>query len=253
MVYLYHPPFKQFYSSALYWLDPTLAAGPIFNLPYNGGIFFNAYHNKADNYRSLSHSLDATVSVKPYATDHTCIPAKVIGVPASDSDIYTLQLHTTKQIISISYSRILAYNPEATPSDVLKDRDKSMPTWIKLNAPTTIFTDGMPKLYQGTLILHQENSWYFYAGRGKNRAPFNLPDLHQYIMNIMNISQLVQGHSPFHTIFNAHRQVSFEKSVACHILATDLNKIDTPTPLNMHHLSLTNQHRIGDAMKKTAD
>ena len=39
----YHPPTKQTYASSVYKLDPTLAAGPVFNLHYDGGLFFNTY------------------------------------------------------------------------------------------------------------------------------------------------------------------------------------------------------------------
>ena len=51
MAEFYHPPSKKIYSSALYKLDPTLAAGPVFKLPYDGGIFFNTYHNEAENHQ----------------------------------------------------------------------------------------------------------------------------------------------------------------------------------------------------------
>ena len=44
----YHPPTKQIYSSSVYKLDTTLAAGPLFNLHYDGGLFFNTYHTEAD-------------------------------------------------------------------------------------------------------------------------------------------------------------------------------------------------------------
>ena len=37
MVEFYHSPSKQLYFNALYWLDPALSAGPIYNRPYDGG------------------------------------------------------------------------------------------------------------------------------------------------------------------------------------------------------------------------
>ena len=45
---LYHPPTKQTYSSVVYKLNPTLVTGPIFDLHYDGGLFFNTYHNEVD-------------------------------------------------------------------------------------------------------------------------------------------------------------------------------------------------------------
>ena len=41
----YRPPTKQIYTSAEYRLDTNLAAGPIFNLHFDGcDLFFNTYH-----------------------------------------------------------------------------------------------------------------------------------------------------------------------------------------------------------------
>ena len=60
----YHPPSKQFFSSATYCLVSNLAAGPLFNLPYDGDIFFNTYHNNTDTHRSQIYQLNSTVYIK---------------------------------------------------------------------------------------------------------------------------------------------------------------------------------------------
>ena len=43
-------------------------SGLIFNLPYDGGLFFRPYHNKADYQLIVIYILDATVYIKPHTT-----------------------------------------------------------------------------------------------------------------------------------------------------------------------------------------
>ena len=141
-------------------------------------------------------------------------------------------------MITILDSRVLAYNPSAAPTDVIKDRCKSIPAWITSNSTATLFMDDMVKPRCGTLIMQQDSTWSFYAGRGKNRTPINLPNLHCHAINLGNTSQMVREHPPF---FNAQHPLIFKQSVARHILAANLDNIDTPTLLNIHCLSSSDQ------------
>ena len=61
----YHPPTKQVLTSSVYRLDPTLAAGLLFNLHYDGGLFFNTYHNEADHHISPTFHIDQIVYIQP--------------------------------------------------------------------------------------------------------------------------------------------------------------------------------------------
>ena len=75
----------------LYKLDSTLVVdGLAFNLPYDGGLFFNTYYNEAENRWPSSPSLDAIVYVQWSTIKNSYIPAEVIGVPLQNSDAYTL-------------------------------------------------------------------------------------------------------------------------------------------------------------------
>ena len=94
-------------------------------------------------------------------------------------------------------NRLLNHNPHATPSNILKDRDNTLPSWIKTNSPATILTDDMEKPRRGTLVLHEDNIWYFHMGRGKNRTPVPLPHLHEEIFNMIKTGQITKGYPPF--------------------------------------------------------
>ena len=48
----------------MYKLDPTLAAGPIFNFQYDGRLFFNTYHNEADMCLQNTQTLDLIVYIE---------------------------------------------------------------------------------------------------------------------------------------------------------------------------------------------
>ena len=71
-------------------------------------------------------------------------------------------------------NQLQTHNPQATPSNILKDRDNNLPSWIKTNAPATILTDGMEKPRRGTLVLHQNGIWHFHMGRGNQRIPIRV-------------------------------------------------------------------------------
>ena len=101
------------------------------------------------------------------------------------------------------------------------------------NAPATILTNEMEKPRWGTLVLHKDNIWHFHMGRGTNRIPIPLPNLHEDIFNMLKTSQLTRGRPPFNRIFNARHQLRFENLIARNISAASLDNIDAPTLLNL--------------------
>jgi hypothetical protein len=109
----YHPPTKQTYTSSVYKLDPTLAAGPMFDLHYDGGLFFNVYHNEADDHMAPTFAPDQIVYFQPKANENKYIQAKVLGIPLGDKhEIYSLQRLDKNNIVQVSTRRIQAYDPE---------------------------------------------------------------------------------------------------------------------------------------------
>ena len=85
----------------MYKLDPTLAAGPIFNFQYDGRLFFNTYHNEADMCLQNTQTLDLIVYIEIQDTLDQYIAAKVIGISAHGSDIYTLQHLQANSIVNM--------------------------------------------------------------------------------------------------------------------------------------------------------
>ena len=76
----YHLPSTQILTCAIYKLDPTLVAGPISNRHYDGGLFFNTYHNEADIHRLTTFSLNPIVYSKYLSSHLIHISSIVIGV-----------------------------------------------------------------------------------------------------------------------------------------------------------------------------
>ena len=100
------------------------------------------------------------------------------------------------------------------------------------NVSATILTDDMEKIRHGTLVLHQDSIWYFHMGRGSNRIPIQLTNLHEDIFKMIKTCQLKKGHPSFHRIFKARRQLRFETFIARHIPPASLDQIDASTLLN---------------------
>lgn len=158
-VEFYHPPSKKVIATPNYdRMEPTLSAGPIFDLKYDGGLFFNTYHNKADTHRMGTHTLDSIVYFKLHHNSPLHVVTKVIGPPQPGSGIYILQHLKTKNIFNIPAHRIIADNPHATPSYVIKNRDNALPIWIKSNAPATMITTIMEQPKRETLVLLTYNT-----------------------------------------------------------------------------------------------
>jgi len=127
----YHPhPDKSSQVQFIAWTK-HFSDGTVFSLKYDGGFFFNTYHNKAYTHRSNTFQLDSIVSAQIIASGTTYAPSKFIGAPFQDSDTYTLQHTDTQQIFTMPGYCLSPFNPTATPCDILRDRDNIIPSWIK--------------------------------------------------------------------------------------------------------------------------
>ena len=83
----YHPPSKQQFTSIDFIFDETLAAGPTFNLQYNGGLFFNKF-----NKGSISHQPPIFVPHQQVFVTTTSPPTKatIMTIPGANTYIYTV-------------------------------------------------------------------------------------------------------------------------------------------------------------------
>ena len=172
------------------------------------GLFLNTYHNETDIHIKPTYDLDSTVYIRPKANESRYITTAIIGIPQQQSDIHTLHCMDNKHIIDMMEAKIYTSNPISVTTDTLKFQNTTLLTWIKQNAPATIFTPDMKKPAQGTLQHHQDGTWYFHLGRVQNRSPISLPILHQEIISPIESSQITRGHPPFHTInINQHQKI----------------------------------------------
>ena len=79
---------------------------------------------------------------------------------------YTLQIPHTTSLFTIPEDRIMSYDPNSTPHDILQDLATSLLNWIKLNVVATFVTPTMTKPRHGSLALHTDGKWYFLCDRG---------------------------------------------------------------------------------------
>jgi deoxyuridine 5'-triphosphate nucleotidohydrolase len=237
----YHPPTKQILTSSVYKLDPTLASGPLFNLHYDGGLFFNTYYNEADAHRPPEYSLHQQVYFKPQTNSTLFTPAKILAIPMTDSSLYTIQRLDNNNIIQMPADRIQPSDPTAVPTNDITTRDNALPQWIKDNSPATLFLETMSKPKRGLLKLHSDNEWYFHFGRQNKTTPVHLKHFHRDGLDLIRQNKLIRGHPPFHKIYEERRSTIFQESVARHISAASLKDLDAPTLLQMH--SLDNQDK----------
>ena len=232
----YHPPTKQILTSSVYRLDPTLASGPVFNLHYDGGLFFNTYHNEAESSQAPIFQLNQTVYFEPQHGSGTYIHGKILTIPPTTSDIYSIQRSDNRNILQMPSSRISPSNPNATPANELPTINNTLPTWIKHNAASTLFLDTMPKPRRGILKYHEDSNWYFHFGRQNQTDPVLLLNFHRDGLELIQQGHLIRGHPPFHKIYSQRQSHVFQESVARHVSAASLNNLDAPTLIQMRSL-----------------
>ena len=234
----YHPPTKQIYSSSVYKLDPTLAAGPVFDLHYDGGLFFNTYHNEAEQSIVPTYTIDQNIYFQPktHDTTPTYTQGKILGLPLDNTDIYTIQRLDNMNIIQMPSSRLHPSNPIVSPTNSLQVVDKALPSWIKQNAPATLFLSTMPKPRRGLLKRHQDNNWYFHFGRTNRTEPVLLENFHRDGLQLIQQNFLIRGHPTFSKIIHERKSSTFKESVARHVSAANLKSLDIPTLLQMQSL-----------------
>ena len=92
----------------------------------------------------------------------------------------------------------------------------------------------MKKPTRGTFQNHQDGVWYLHQGHVKNHSPIPLPNLHQDIIFLIELSQLTRGHWLFHKIHNNQHQKIFQNAVAYHVSLRIFKHTDTPTLIKMN-------------------
>ena len=95
----------------------------------------------------------------------------------------------------------------------------------------------MAKPKRGILKHHQDQEWYFHFGRTNKTTPMLLPHFHRDARDLIHHQHLVQGHPPFHRLYEHRSSQTFKESVARHVSAAALRQLDAPTLLQMQTLN----------------
>ena len=56
-------------------------SGPVFSLVYDGGLFFNIYHNETDAHYKPIFTLESIVYIKLHILEDKYALAKILGIP----------------------------------------------------------------------------------------------------------------------------------------------------------------------------
>jgi len=235
----YQPSTKSIITTPTYRLDESIPAGPAFNLPYDGGMYFNKYCESNAHIRPPAFPPESTVYVK---IKDTYTQAEVIAVPNMKSDVYTLQFQDGS-IHQMQEKMLLPYNPNHN-SKTHDIRISTTPKWLHHNAKCTLFLHRMPKPQHGTL-LNNDHKWQFRPGNKHNNNPIDLPHLDHSINQLISTFQIFKGHQKFIKVTQARSSYTLGNYIARHVSARGLTSSDVPTLLQHKNLN-TNDKKIWD-------
>ena len=227
----YHPSTKKILTSARYKLDERLAAGPTFNLQYDGGMHFSKYCDYNAQIQPPTFAPSTTVYVKH---NNSYIEAEVITIPMNEQQPYTVQ-YKDGSLHQHTEQDLTPHNPLQMPHHD-NPTIRNLPLWVKHNSKCTLFLNKMKRPRQGYLI-HNNKHWQFRPGHALTNKPIDLPDLEQQIYDLIETSQLFKGHLPFPKVIQARQSSNFSSAFARHISAKGLTSLDVPTLLQHKHLN----------------
>ena len=240
----YHPPSQKTLHSDDFVLDETLAAGPAFDLPYEGGLFFNKYEEINDLLRPSKFAPEQRVHVK---SSDKVTAGTIITVPAYGELIYTIKYDTDGSLHQHHENCLHSTDPTITP----EQRNLPLtvfPKWIKNGSPCTLFRPEDKRPRHGSLI-ESNGKWFFKPGRKSDATLELLPDFvsraYYYVRDLV----LFEGHPKFERLVSLRQSRSLSTAVANHVSAAGLKSHDVPT-LIQHKSLASGDREIWDAAYK---
>jgi len=228
----YHPPTKNIITTSTYQLDESMTAGPVFNLPFDGGLFINKYCEHNEKLRPPKFTPETTVYLQNI--NNSYIKAEIINIPTTQEGIYTIQ-YDDGSIHQIHEKHLQVNDPNQDPS--ANDMPlNTFPSWAVNKAKCTLFLNEMNQPSQGTLNING-NSWEFRPGHKHHNTPILLPHLDRNIRHLLQSCQLFRGHLPFRKVHQLRQSIQLSKIVANHVSAKALISKDSPNLLK--HCTLT--------------
>ena len=185
----YCPSTKRIITTPLFRLDESLPAGPTFNLPYDGGMYFNKYNESNDSQRPPTYNIQTTVIYSQNNKQYIC---EVIATPSPINTIYTVQFEdgSIHQVPESDLSLYTSPHHTEQPTNTLL-------TWIKNKCKATLYLPHMAKPKQGFLVVNN-NMWEFRPKSKSNQTPITLPSLPIRANELISTFQLHKGHKPIH-------------------------------------------------------
>ena len=238
----FHPGTQRTIVSDRFKIDEVLTSGPTFGLQYDGGFYFNKYDDFNDTLRPPRFKPDQTVYI---VTADPPIPAKILTIPTTDANIYTIQLQSDLSIHQYPGHDLLEYDPTSTIHDD-QQPSKSLPKWICHDSKITLFLNNMTKPKYGTLQF-QNNQWSFRQGYKPDNPSQLLPDFHAQIPHLLSTHQIFKGHQKFEKLLHLRQSRMLALAVASHISAANLTSEDLPTLKQFKNLCPNDRKIWGDA------
>ena len=163
--------FLQLYKKPVYYkFILGKPAGPVFNLKYDGGIFFNVINSETDMFVQPDFELQSQVFVNEYTPP---LPATVISVPFDESDLYTVQFSQDGSIHQFPLESLSSSDSTAVPTNFPPEN----PLWLKDNTPVTVLLPNMTTPKQGRLFCHLQKNGAFNQGSTQQQNLFPLKTL----------------------------------------------------------------------------
>ena len=204
--------------------DEVLTSGPTFGLNYDGGFYFNKYNDFNDQMRPPRFKPEQQVFI---TTTNPPTLAKILTIPSTDANIYTVQHTADLTIKQYPAQNLLEYDPIATINDT-NQPSPNLPKWIKHDTKATIFLHSMKKP-QKSILLFDNNQWFFRHGYKDTNPPQLLPDFPAQLPYLLSSYQLFKGHQKFTKLLHLRQSQILALAIARHISTANLTSEDLPT------------------------
>ena len=235
----YHPPTKKIITTSIYRIDETIPAGPTFNLQYDGGMYFNKYHENHQINKSPTYTTDETAYI---VQNNHVLDVKIIAIPITNDDIYTVQFRDGA-VHQIEEKYLQKSNPLHLPH-LNNQTTSTLPKWLKQGCRTTIFLNTMSEPCQGK--LYKDSSWKFIPNNRIKHSTIFLPHLERDVLKLLNTFQIFAGNIPAWKVWQTKSSFNMGTIFARHVSAAGLTSTDVPSLIQ--HSKLNEKDRsIWDA------
>jgi hypothetical protein len=159
----YNPTSKRSISSSDYRLDSSKPSGSVFKFEEEQPPEFYKLPTQSENAIPIlppEYDQGALVAINDPSHEHYNKDAHVLSIPITTTDLYTLQICNSNDIIECPSSIIQEIRQEEKEEII-----PQAPEWIKNEAKCTIYIPSSRKTSRQGYLLHQNGEWSFKPGR----------------------------------------------------------------------------------------